>query len=387
MTTLTDQNDINKALIDIGAIQFNGLNQQGLIYAVIKAMRDSKTSKLAIACLDGEENVDQINFAKIVWNAASVEVRSCFLTTNNDWFLTLAGDPEMTNILIAAVEKHEGGTTGGGNPEKYMEIVKRIEGLKIKQAGSDNPFNPQLTEKERNAIKKFDDKAKENEEHGARETHHPNESAVTYCYLLGRLIYYSELKIMKKQIGTVVNIVDDMLRFYSAHGQKTVFLFNEVFNKFTNIIGPKSKLDIKPFISSLIENENYVTATGKDENNKFLPNHKLSLKRIIRLVYICTNYKTVWGIMNSKEEFSASIKKLFMLETSIEAADMNSLAIIWYLCIGRENINTVIVDHWEKSASNQLAVILGNDEQNGFAAPRHAFPLNKNTNEKFNLSE
>lgn len=386
MSTLTNQDEVNKALIKIGTIKFEGLNQQGLVLAVVKAMRNNKTNKLAMKLLEGEENVDQIKFAKLVWNIASTDVRDCFLTRNNDWFMALVSDPEMTPIIAAAFKKHEGATTGGGDAKKYMEIVKRVEQLKIKQTEADDPFNPQLTAKERSAITKFDEKEKENKEGEAREIHNPNESAVTYCFLLGRLILYSGVQ-MKLSAEALVAVVDDMLRYYSVHGQKTVTFFGQVFGAQTNIIGPKSRIDIKPLITSLINHDNYVTAADKSENNKFLPNHKLSLKRIIRLVYICSSYKTSWGIMNAKEEFVVSIKQLFTLETSVAAPDMNSLAIIWYMCIGRENINAVMVDHWEKSASNELARILGKKEQGILDAPKHVFPLDKSTNGNFDLSE
>jgi len=89
--------------------------------------------------------------------------------------------------------------------------------------------------------------------------------------------------------------------------------------------------------------------------------------------------------MNAKTDFHHSIKKLYELEASIEAPDMNSLAIIWYLCIGRENINAVMVDHWEKSAGSELAALLGNEPQPGFEAPEHVFPLNKSTGDNFKM--
>jgi hypothetical protein len=386
MAALTDQDDINLALINIGKIKHEGLDNQGLIEAVIKVLKFGKHKDQALMYLSSDKNVEQIKFAKLVWNKAIPDVRKCFLVSDNNWFMEMATDPEMTPLLSDTLDRHTSGMGGTGDASAYVKIAEKVASLKLKQIDAKDAFNPQMTAAELKTITKFDSLAQAREEDGPRQKHNPNESAVTYCFLLGRMIIMAELDLNKRP-EFLLSVVDDMLKFFAIHGQKTNLAFNEVLSSFTEICGPKSKNDIKEYLTNLVSHDDYVTASSYSSNNKLLSNHKLSLKRVIRLVYICSKYKTAWGIMNTQDEFKSQILELHSLETAVDSPDMNSLAMIWYLCIGRENINAVMVDHWEMSASNQLAALLGNDERDVLTAPDHVFPLNKPIKDSFKLSE
>jgi hypothetical protein len=375
MTELTPEkrNEINQRLLELSDLTWDGLNNTNLVGAVVKTLKHNTTSRSMVA---RDDNTTQIEFAKLVWNNGNKDVRKLFLIEPNDWFMTLARDPEMVPILSAALDKFQE-TVRSSNPgakAAYEEIAKKVaEWRPHVLAAEKNPFyEPQPTKGQIRAVKKFDDMAGND----PPEPHKPNESAVTYPFLLGKIIMAMKVD-MSKSINEIKSIVDDVLKFCSLHGQKSVTTFTSKIASTTELKGPKSNIDLKSHLTALVEHSDFVVATGASDDNKYVENHKITLKRIIRLVHICTKYKTVWGLMTVHDGFVEKIKKLHSLEEEVNSPDMNSLAMIWYLAIGRGNICAIMVDHWERSASNELANLLGRDSQSAISAPIHVFPLDK----------
>lgn len=232
-------------------------------------------------------------------------------------------------------------------------------------------------------VAKFDILEKERENAEPRETHHPNESAVTYPFMLGKFMLMSGMP-LDKNVTFTASVVDDMLKFMAKHGQKTVSSYTAKLGKYSTIKGPTSNVDVFVYLNNILQHEDFVTAADDSADNKFISNHLLTLKRIIRLVYICTDYKTPWGLMNVKNDaFVDDLVKMYDAETNVNAPDMMSLSMLWYLCIGRGNICSVMVDHWEQSAGNELAKLLGKPSDPDFGMPPHAFPLDKPVTEDF----
>lgn len=371
------RNELNQRLIQISELKWEGLNVEDLVGAVVKTIQGNADARVL---LSSEENTDQIAFAKLVWNEGNKKVRNLLLTKSSNWFMALARDPNLVPVLQATLDKYQAGIRSGDSEGKaaYEEIAAKVAEWRVHvEAAKDDPFyEPQPTPGMIRAVAKFDQRA------GPLENHQPNESAVTYPFILGRIIIEMDLN-LSLGVAAIKRIMNDVFRFCSIHGQKSVQTFSSKIASAEAIVGPTSNVDLKPMLVTLIGSEDFVTATGADDTNKFVPNHKITLKRIIRLVYICTKYKTVWGLMNAEGEFAVEVKALYELEDSVNSPDMHSLAMIWYLAINRGNICAVMVDHWEKSASNALARLLGKEGQNPLQAPGHVFPLNKNPNENF----
>jgi hypothetical protein len=375
------RNEVNRNLIRLSEMKWEGLDVKGMIGAVIKTIKNNPDARNWLA---SEKNEDQIAFAKAVWDNGNTKVRGLCITTPNTWFMTLAGNEKMVPIIAAAFDRFDS-SVGAGNPqakEDYEEIAAKVTNLRPHvEAAKDDPFyEPQPTEGQIRMVQKFDKKAAENA--GARDSHKPNEAAVTYPFILGKIMIEMKLD-FALDTNMLKLIVDDVLRFCSIHGQKTVHRFSSKIATLDVITGPSSRIDIKPFFSSLLESDDFQTASGASEANKYTPNFKITLKRIVRLVYMCTKYKTVWGLMNARDDFVSDVVELFELEEEVDSPDMNSLAMIWYLAIERGNIGAIMVDHWERSASNALAMLLNNDQLDPLTPPDYVFPLDKDVRNRF----
>jgi hypothetical protein len=370
------KNELNKILIEIGDMKWPGLNKHNLINAVVSEQIADKN----FFNQKTWSNKEQINYAKRIWNHLD-KARSCrplFLKSPNDVFMKLASDPRMTVILQKALKMHSNGGGEGKGKEAYEEICDKYTRAKAKQAAL-SEWTPDMTPGEIKLIEKFEAKAKENE--GKEfESHMPNENAVTYVFILGRALYESKMKCDKECPDKML----DLLTFFAVHGTKTMASLLSVKGKWEKIVG-KSGKDIHKEVTNLIESNAFVTASTAGESNKLLPNFELSLKRIIRICSIVTPSNTVWGLLHKVDDsdFIDSLAELFKREEYIEAPDMTSLAIVWYLCIGRGFLTAVMVDHYEESAGNVLRDLLGSDAKEAIDPPNHVFPFGKDVTKRF----
>jgi hypothetical protein len=173
--------------------------------------------------------------------------------------------------------------------------------------------------------------------------------------------------------------MNDVFKYMSAHGQRGNAHLNAQLLKWPTIPGPMSAVDIKPGMTNLLSSEDYITAKSADVNNKYLKNHRLTLKRMIRLVHICSKYNTPWGMLAlANAEFTKHLHLMHVVENRLRESEMFSLAMVWYKCINRDNICAIMVDHHEASANNILAETLGKQKKAAIAAKDHAFPFDKN---------
>lgn len=376
--------EVKKALIAISELKWPGMNEDKLIAGAVHLNAKSGTFWQSHK---HHSNEDQINYAKYLWNVVDVETRKTFLPCDTKWFIDMASDPGITNILTDAFERFNASIkSGGGNAAAYFEIKSKYEQAKRIQQ-NESPFTQQLTPGQQRLIAKFEARARV--ERVKYDEHKPNENAVTYAYLLGKLIYLLGLPLAtKEEKQTSRNICKDVLMIVGIHGTKSVSYFQKVVNKYDEINGPNSKINIKPGLINLMRSDQFVTANSSDVSNKYLSNKMITLKRLVRLSYICTSEPTVWGMMGTRDEvFKDNLKQLHALEKKVDSPDMNSLAIVWYLCIGRANINAVAVDHWEASAGNILATLVNKARRNEITPPDYVFPWDKEPSSKFTFSK
>lgn len=371
-----NQNEINEILIKIGESKQSGMNAQGLIEAVATVMKTDDGERM----LEDGDNANQILFAKKVWNVADQETRPLFLKSENNWFRNLASDAAMTPILAAALDAFKNSIQGGNSEgaAAYHEIQQKYVEAKAKQAAM-TAFTPQMTPGELRLIAKNESRV----DRGPHEEHKSNESSCTYPFTIGRLIKALGIDYNLLTIATIKAIVLDVLFYLSIHGQKTVAALARANSLNMTAIGPISSVDIKPMIVKLLDHDWFHLSQVASAQNKYIGNEYLTLKRIVRLIHICTEHRTVWGLMHHEANFVENLTQLHELEHAIKSPDMNSLAIVWYLCIGRGNICTIMVDHYEESAANVLAELLGKDTQNAFEPAPHAFPFDKPLDEDF----
>jgi len=291
-------------------------------------------------------------------------------------------------LLTASLDAYTSSISSGNaaGAADYADICRKVAVARRKIAESaGNPFAEAPTSGELRMVAKFDQLAQTRT--GPQDEHHPNESAVTYPFILGKVMIMAGID-MSVSISKVKAVMDDLFRYISVHGQKTAKALLLNIGTHNKIKGPKSKLDILPLLKKLTSDPAFLTAGSASANNKLIDNSSVTLKRIVRLIYICTPYKTVWGLMTVQDDsFIGGIETLFDLENKVKSPDMNSMAMIWYLCIGRSNVCSIMVDHWEESASNKLATLLGSTPQKRFQAPSHVFPLDREITDDFDPSE
>jgi hypothetical protein len=239
---------------------------------------------------------------------------------------------------------------------------------------ANDPWAEEVTEKMKAKVAKFDLLAQKNE--GARETHYPNQSAVTYVYLTLKTLYLLNIKVNKPK--QLYNIMHDILLFITVKGDKTITNFKRVLNNHENIYGKIcNTLDIKPMINQIIDSEHFECGDSANlEIIKHCPNEKLTLKRFIRIASVMIECKTKWSLMKqSNANFVENLKAYYKLENALGENDKSSLAMLWYMCIGRHNLTCVIVDHHELSAPNEMCKLLGKPINNAFAKPDHCFDI------------
>lgn len=380
------QDDVNKTLIALSNKRWEGLNKHGLVGAVAKVIKSYPNSQLL---LNSETNEAQINFAKLVWNEGNSEVRKLMSSTSSSWFMTLATNEKMIPLLTASLDAYTKNISSGkASGSDYADIVTKVAAARRKiNEFKENVYADAPTKGEVRMVEKFDAKAAEKVDREEREEHHPNESAVTYPFILGKIMIMAGID-FDQEIADIKKVMDDIFKYIARHGQKTLSLLKSIAASHSMILGPKSQTNVSPLLENLLSNSEFITGSGDSEDNKFIPNSAVTLKRIIRLIYMCTVYKTVWGLMQiRKDNFIDNILLLYELESRVKSPDMNSMSMIWYLCIERSNICSIMVDHWELSASNKLAKLLGADTQNSFAEPAHVFPLSKDIKEDFGKAD
>lgn len=374
-----DKDEVNKELIKLGGMKWEGLNKVKLIEAVCKALNYKDVGDLIT---DGS-NESQVRFAKIVWNEGDKSVRNMLVKTPNSWFMKLARNPDMSDILSEALDIFLKNTRAGGDQGKkadWLEICKKYAAA-IEKREQLTPFSPGMTNPELRLIRNFE--ARENEVH---EEHKPNESAVTYPFLLGKLIVETGMMSTSMTLAKAIETIKDILNYFAVHGQQSLVHFARMLSSYDEIEGPLCKADIKPFMENIIKSDEFVTSTSKNDSNKFIGNEKLTLKRIVRLVYICTKHNTVWGLLKRRTTFVSELLKLHASELKVKSPDQHALAMIWYLCIGRQNICSVMVDHHEESASNVMATVLGKPGKQKLTAADHAFPFDQTLEDDFTFA-
>jgi len=390
--TTPDPNERNKALIELGNCKYPGQNNHLLIESVLETIARGANMDV----FDCDTNAGQIDYAKHVWNNSQNQVRKLFLSTNSDWFIKLASNAEMVPIITAALDKFESSIgKSAGNPggqAAYDEICEKYKIAKALESTNPGPFDfVQLSDGQKRLIKKFE--AKQDAASGpVKEPAYPNQNAVTYPFILAKLCILcgfdemsedelNDAKMMKKTLFAQKAIVEDVLLFIAVHGQKSVTSFLAAISALSVATGPTCNVDLKP---RLIQIGKALTKGTNNEDDKLLANHVLTLKRLIRVVYITTPNSTVWGLMDVKNDFTKNVIDLYNKEKLVESRDMNSLSMVWYMCIGRQNICSIMVDHHELSASNIMADMIGKTVKSTFPKPNHVFPLRKDHTKRFN---
>lgn len=369
--------EINKVLIDIKKFKHAGLNCVDLIRACIIVGQAHDD------LLEEEDNESQIEFAKHVWNEMTPDKRHILLKSANQWFLTAATDARLAELIGFALDNHNNQGTNSAGAKKYndyMQICQRYNELKARPTG---PFDEPFTKRELIFMAKFEDlKAKRDQAELENPTiftpKHPNQNAVTYPFILAKFFRHVGMD-FDADLEDNVKLALDLLNYIAVHGQTTAATFQSSINQFTEIIGPASNKDLKPMFQGFFDSGNL-----KAVQDRNLPNYHITLQRLVRLVHICTPHHTPWGILGLRgEEFITRIKRLYELEVLAGKVDKKSLAMIWYLCIGRGSICSVMVDHHEESAANVMATILGKTPLATFTTPAHVFPWDKDTGEQF----
>jgi len=302
---------------------------------------------------------------------------------------SIGSSEETINILTDALDQFERNVKQGKDDSKYMAYcrikAKYDAAIAKRTLAADNPFVEPLTPGELRLIETFQAKERNREPRQTvkYEKHYPNQNAVTYPYILGKMMVICHCNIMDNEM-LAMQTMDDVFKFLSVHGQKGHSTLSKQVIKWISINGPSSGVDIKPALMRLLQSDSYKVANSQSSSNKYLPNYYLTLKRMIRVVHICSKYSTPWGMLEqSNEQFTESLKGMHNIETQLGEIEKFSLAMVWYKCINRDNICTIMVDHHEFSANNILAQAIGKQTKSGLDAAEHAFPFDKPTNTSF----
>lgn len=363
---LINRQERDKALIALNTCKWEGRGTPGVVHAVVKTNKENNNFWKTYT----HTNEQQVAYARLVFaNVKTDKTRETFYPSDTSQFITLARNPDMTPLIADAFETYLSQIKSGDSSKAadYAEICIKYHEAKAIQA-AEGPFTPQLTPGQSRLIEKFEAKAAES---GPRDTHKPNENAVTYVYLLGKMIHIMEIPINKDAVKTI----DSILAFIEMHGDKTTANFQKVVNKYPKIVNELG-IDIAPMFAKLLNSTEFVTAAAESDDNKYLINHALSLKRLYRMVHMYrAKSRTPWALLQQTDSLIENLIKLHTMETAVNLPDKKSLAIIWYLCIGRNNMNCVMVGHHECSAANVMAAILGKTPQQTLEAADYAFPF------------
>jgi hypothetical protein len=301
------------------------------------------------------------------------------LEDNNDAFLQMARDPDMSEMLEAAFTNFMSNMKGGNGSKQadYEEICRKYEMAKAKKK-AEGPFTEQCTPGEERLIKKFESMRDEN--NGPYETHYPNQNAVTYVYLCAKMMV--AMNVPRCNDEQLFSIMSAVFKFIGLHGGKSVVTFVHVINKYEDIT--INNFDFKPLFQNLINSDHYKVSSADSPDNKLLDNKFLTLKRMYRMVHIFTKEPTQWGLLDQNmQTMKTGLKELWRVESALNASDSFALSIVWYMCIGRRFISCVMVDHHEKSTYRVLCDLLGKPPKSGFTMPRTAFPLDKSPEDNF----
>jgi len=327
--------------------------------------------------------LSHIKFAKLVWNLATTNVRKKMLPITNTWFMMMVKNSKMTSIINFALRehlKHVVAPKDSSGWEAYLDIKRKYDEAKIKQ-GLTTAWTDQMTPGEERTIQKFEQLQRERgpDVNKPRETHRPNQNAVTYVFQMAQVIMTSKYDIWKKGLKASKAFFMDMLQYFQVHGQKTLRTFQSSLLAWPDVEGQTSNEKLIEPIQNVLTDELFSTSTEDNTNNRNVSNHCVTLKRIIRLVHIFTKFPTAWGYMKKTSTFVEDIIELHETETAIKSKDQIALSIIWYHCIKRSNLAVTMVDHHELSAYNVLCSILGknDDQKNGFDKPDDAFALDQ----------
>ena len=208
-------NEKNKLLKLLDDLKWPGLNRRNFIKNAI----DVLIANPATFASDNDfDNKAQIEFAKLIWNVASKEGRKVMLLSDNADFMQMASNPSMTGIIQDALDKFEAGNMSGKGDASakaaYDDIVTKYRIAKAKESKMD-AFSPQLTPGEERLIARFESRVEEE-----IQQHYPNENAVTYLFLLARMIHASKVDLSKKKSKDANNIVLDILMFFGWSRQQ-----------------------------------------------------------------------------------------------------------------------------------------------------------------------
>jgi hypothetical protein len=327
-------------------------------------------------------NEEQIYFAKRVWNNCDVNDRHLLQPSTVDIFRGLSADNELTPLLEATLTRFLSLTkVGSGKRDDAIRIAAEVVELKRRKA-EETPFSVPLTPGEERKIAKHD--ALMMSGGGVMyDSHLPNSNAVTYVWLMARAI--DMMKIPKTTpTDDVFTMCEGMLKFVELHGDKTVVKFTGAVNKWPEI--PYQTIDIKPSIQAMISNDDFVTASSEDIDNRLLKNTKLTLKRLYRMVHIFIPSNTHWGLLDQETRvMKRGLIELWTKEEALNAADSIAMSIVWYLSIRRKNISCVMVDHHESSGYAVLSGILGKAPVNQLECPDHVFDFDKHETETYDF--
>jgi len=390
-------NERNQILIKLSELSSPGLNQHDLIDATLMSC-----IKHPVDFSVDASNEEQINVAKRVWNEANSKTRSLFLKSPSNQFISIAKNVKLVKIISDALDKFNPRVANDNLKKRldWLEICSKYQEAKDKQSKI-TPFSTPMSKGELRLIEKYE--AKLGEPRPQYEKHYPNQSAVTYPYLLAKLIHSAKLTEMfpnksnppdeiKEFVKRAKTVILDLLNFIAVHGSKSNANFTKAIQSFETIPGPRSQLDLKEMLQGI---DTDLVSGSNSTVDKHIPNYNLTLKRLIRLIYITTDHKTPWGLMKSANDgtlnnlenmkkFVDDITTMHQAETMLESRDMFSLSCIWYMCIGRQNICGIMVNQYEESASSVMSNILGKPIQGGsFMNPNCTFDIMKRTDEDF----
>jgi hypothetical protein len=356
---------LNQHLAELNAMKYASVGSNKMLYAISKAY----PAVYSTFVLDAN-NETQIKYSKLVFNKTEFNTRHLFMPSDNTAFMTLAADQRMTPLITAALDAHR---QEGGDPDakaRYLASLTKYTELMAAKA-AEGPFARVLTRTEEDFIVRFRNRSSEE-----RTSAKPNQNAVTYVYIMLKVLKLMDVQPTSK-VKDRVQLMRDILKFFELYGDKTVAHLNFVLNKFDEFNGPNSNVNIKPLLIKMMESGEFVTSADNSASAKYLNNNKVSMKRLYRCVHLYTNSSTPWGLLQmvDNDDFIDNIIMLYQAENAVDSPDMKSLAMIWYLCIGRQNMGVVMVDHHSKNAANELAAILNTGGQDDIEDASYAFPF------------
>jgi len=207
----SENHELHKNLGLLNLLKYDGSGSLELLKGVCKVYVKHKATFNINA-----NNQAQIGYAKHVWNECKEDVRHLFLPSSSKLFMRLAAEPDMANLIEATLSAHQQTTGTSDARARYESTVSRYQML-ITKSENEDPFGECLTTREEAFILRFEAKQAEKPEHV---TYMPNQNAVTYVYLMIKVLVLCELD-DNLDVTEVFNIAQDILKLVEMQGNKT----------------------------------------------------------------------------------------------------------------------------------------------------------------------